>query len=80
MVKSTLSSSPIYYMSLFVIPHKASLRLENIQRDNFLWEGGKLQNRPHLVKWSLVCMDEKDASSEKKKKKNFVSFSTNKDM
>ena len=77
MVKSTLSSSPIYYMSLFVIPREASLRLEKIQRDDFLWEGGKLQNRTHLVKWSLVCMDKKDASSsflDLQKKKKLYKF------
>lgn len=32
LVKSTLSSLPIYFMSLFVIPCKVSLRLEKIQR------------------------------------------------
>ena len=33
LVKSTLSSLPIYFMSLFIIPRKVSLRLEKIQRD-----------------------------------------------
>ena len=33
LVKSTLSSLPIYFMSLFILPHKISLRLEKIQRD-----------------------------------------------
>ena len=36
LVKSTLSSLPIYYMSLFIIHCKVSLRLEKIQRD-FIW-------------------------------------------
>ncbi|RVW36589.1 hypothetical protein CK203_072861 [Vitis vinifera] len=36
LAKSTLSSLPIYFMSLFIIPRKVSLRLEKIQRD-FLW-------------------------------------------
>lgn len=30
------------------------LRLEKIQRD-FLWGGGALENKPHLVKWSSIC-------------------------
>lgn len=41
LLKNTLSSLPIYFMSLFVISHKASLRLEKIQKD-FLWGEGEL--------------------------------------
>ncbi|RVX09132.1 hypothetical protein CK203_013752 [Vitis vinifera] len=32
------------------------VRLENIQRD-FLWGGGALKKKPHLVNWSAVCID-----------------------
>ena len=56
LIKSTLSSLPIYFMSLFVIPIRVATRLEKIQRD-FLWGGGGLVNKPHLVKWSIVCME-----------------------
>ncbi|KAL6343505.1 hypothetical protein AAG906_024870 [Vitis piasezkii] len=31
-------------------------RLEKIQRD-FLWGGGVLEKKPHLVNWSSVCAD-----------------------
>ena len=34
------------------------LRLEKIQRD-FLWGGGALVQKPHLVRWNLVCLDKK---------------------
>ncbi|RVX20623.1 putative ribonuclease H protein [Vitis vinifera] len=30
-------------------------RLEKIQRD-FLWGGGNLEHKPHLVRWELVCL------------------------
>ena len=40
-------------MSLFVMPRKVSERLE-IQRD-FLWGGGSLENKPHLVRWEITC-------------------------
>ena len=30
------------------------LRLEKIQRD-FLWGGGTLDSKPHLVKWDIIC-------------------------
>ena len=56
MIKNTFSSLLIYLMSLLVIPWKVCVRLENIQRD-FLWGGGALKKKPHLVNWSAVCID-----------------------
>ena len=37
LLKSSLSSLPTYYLSLFIIPQAVAARLERIQR-NFLWE------------------------------------------
>ncbi|RVW26439.1 hypothetical protein CK203_086136 [Vitis vinifera] len=37
---------------------KVRLRLEKIQRD-FLWGGDALEQRPHLVRWNLVCLERK---------------------
>ena len=37
--RSTLSSLPIYYLSLFRMPQKVCAKLERIQRQ-FLWGGG----------------------------------------
>ncbi|RVX22513.1 Kinesin-like protein KIN-7C, mitochondrial [Vitis vinifera] len=34
-------------------------RLEKIQRD-FLWGGGALENKPHLVSWKVICAAKKD--------------------
>ena len=55
LVRSTLFSIPIYFMSLFTILRLVRLGLEKIQRD-FLWGGGALENKPYLVKWSSICM------------------------
>ncbi|RVW84965.1 hypothetical protein CK203_039502 [Vitis vinifera] len=33
-------------------------RLKQIQRD-FLWGGGALERKPHLVRWALVCLDKR---------------------
>ncbi|RVX19375.1 putative ribonuclease H protein [Vitis vinifera] len=52
LIRSTMSSMPIYLMSLFHLPRKVRLRLEKIQRD-FLWGGGTLAHKPHLVRWNL---------------------------
>ena len=43
-------------MSLFCLP---KLRLDRIQRD-FLWGGGDLDKKPHLLKWAIVCSDKKE--------------------
>ena len=34
------------------------LRLDQIQR-SFLWEGGRLDKKPHLVRWEIVCKDKR---------------------
>ena len=49
---------PIYYMSLFRMPRAVRLRLEQIQRD-FLWRGGALEQKTHLVKWEVVSKKNK---------------------
>ena len=38
------------------MPRSFGLRLEQIQRD-FLWGGRALERKPHLVSWSIVCLD-----------------------
>ena len=47
---------PVYYMPILRIPRSIRLRLEQIQRD-FLWGGGALGWKTHLVKWVVVCLD-----------------------
>ena len=47
-----------YTMSLLCMPRVVRLRLEKIQRD-FLWVEGKLEKKPHLVKWLIVCSDKR---------------------
>ncbi|KAJ9682385.1 hypothetical protein PVL29_018325 [Vitis rotundifolia] len=54
LIKSTLASSPIYQLSLFRMPKLVAKRLEKIQRD-FLWGGGSLEKKIHLINWEVVC-------------------------
>ncbi len=54
LLKSTLSSLPTYYLSLFTIPISVANRMERIQR-NFLWGSyGDVIHNP-LVSWDIVC-------------------------
>ena len=50
LLKSTLSSLPTYFLSLFTIPTHVANKIERLQRD-FLWGDSKT----HLVGWDKVC-------------------------
>ena len=54
LIKSTLASMPIYYLSLFRMPKIVAKRIEKLQRD-FLWGGGSLERKVHLINWEVVC-------------------------
>ncbi|KAJ9693692.1 hypothetical protein PVL29_009580 [Vitis rotundifolia] len=54
LIKSTLASMPIYQLSLFQMPKIIAKRLEKLQRD-FLWGGGHLERKVHLINWEVVC-------------------------
>ena len=56
LIRSTLSNLPIYFMSIFHLPRAVRIRLEKIQKD-FLWGNGSLEQKPHLVRWPIVCED-----------------------
>ncbi|RVW12490.1 putative mitochondrial protein [Vitis vinifera] len=56
LIKSTLASMPIYQMSIFRMPKMVARRLEKVQRD-FLWGGGHMEGKTHLVNWEVVCTD-----------------------
>ncbi|KAL4346749.1 hypothetical protein GQ457_17G015740 [Hibiscus cannabinus] len=54
LVKSVLSSLPIFFMSLFRMPAMVAKRI-TCMVSNFLWGGAVDQKRIHWVKWSLLC-------------------------
>ena len=51
LLKSTLSSLPTYFLSLFTIPTHVANKIEKLQRD-FLWSDSKT----HLLGWDKVCL------------------------
>ena len=54
LLKSTLSSLPTYFLSLFTIPKSVVARVESIQR-NFLWGSSEGSFKYPLVAWDKVC-------------------------
>ena len=58
LIRSTLSSLPIYYLSLFRMPQKVCAKLERIQRQ-FLWGGSDRDKKISLVRWATVCTDKR---------------------
>ena len=58
LIRSVLSSLPIYYLSLFRMPQKVCARLDRFQRQ-FLWGGSDLDKKVSLVSWATVCTDKR---------------------
>ena len=56
LIRSTLSSLPIYHLSLFRMSQKVCIRLKRIQRQ-FLWGGSTLDKKIPLVRWATVCSE-----------------------
>ena len=59
LIKSMLTSIPIYFLSFFRVPKKVVDKLVRLQR-NFLWGGGHDQNKIAWIKWESVCMRKED--------------------
>jgi hypothetical protein len=57
--KSTLSSLPTYFLSLFTFPISVAQQLKRLQR-NFLWGDSGEVSKHHLVSWDVVCSPVKD--------------------
>ena len=56
LIKTMMASMPLYQMFLFRMPKIVARRLEKLQRD-FLWGGGNLEKKAHLVNWEVACAD-----------------------
>ena len=54
LLKSTLSSLLMYYLSLFTIPAGVAHRIEKIYQ-NFLWGGKEFGTNMHLFYWDTIC-------------------------
>ncbi|XP_048494804.1 uncharacterized protein LOC125494938 [Beta vulgaris subsp. vulgaris] len=53
LIKSTLSSLPMYFMSIFPIPKGVVEKINRIQR-SFFWHGGVDKKGGALIKWKIL--------------------------
>ncbi|XP_028075237.1 uncharacterized protein LOC114277538 [Camellia sinensis] len=53
LIKSVLSSLPVYYLSLFKMPEGVAKEIDRLQAV-FLWEGTELKRKIYLVQWKEV--------------------------
>ena len=58
LIKSVLSSLPIYYLSLYKAPVAVIEQIERIMR-GFLWAGASEERRMHWVSWDVVTTTKK---------------------
>ena len=55
LLNSVLSSIPIYWLSVFKMPSKVRLKIDQL-RKRFLWYGGHtVKKKYYLVSWDTVC-------------------------
>lgn len=59
LVKSVLTSLPLYLLSFLHLPKKVEKQFRSLQR-NFLWGGNNMERKVAWVKWEDVCKDRKD--------------------
>lgn len=55
LIKSTLASIPIYYLSLFTILASVAKEM-GVNFRNFLWNDCMEDKKYHLVDWKVVCL------------------------
>ena len=55
LIKSILTSIPIYFLSSFRVPNKIAEKMVKIHRI-FLWGGGLEQRKIAWVKWEIICL------------------------
>ncbi|CAL5415136.1 unnamed protein product [Camellia sinensis] len=55
LIKSVLSSLPVYFLSIFKLPVGIAKALHRIQA-NFLWGGSEIRKKVHLINWKEVCL------------------------
>lgn len=62
LINSSMSSSFIYHMSMYLLPKTVADDLDK-QRRTFFWQGGGVKRKYHLVRWGVLCKSKKKGRS-----------------
>jgi len=54
LISASLNNSPIYHMSVYLLPKSTINSLDKIRR-TFFWQGGGTKKKYHLVRWEVIC-------------------------
>ena len=54
LINSSLSTSFIYDMSMYLLPKTVTNKLDKQMR-TFFWKGNGLKRKYHLIKWGIIC-------------------------
>jgi hypothetical protein len=58
LINSSLTSTFIYHMSMYLLP-KTIVKSLDKQRRLFFWRGNSAKRKYHLVKWEIICKNKK---------------------
>jgi hypothetical protein len=53
-----LNNSPMYHISVYLLPKMIVNKLDQIRR-RFFWQGGGTKKKYHLLKWEKICKSKK---------------------
>jgi hypothetical protein len=58
LINSSLTSTFIYHMSMYLLPKTVIKQLDK-QRRTFFWQGGGHKKKYHLLRWEIICKSKK---------------------
>ena len=58
LISTSLNNTPIYHMSIYLLPKTTVRALDKIRR-TFFWQGGGTKRKYDLVKWIRICKHKK---------------------
>jgi hypothetical protein len=58
LIGASLNNSPMYHMSVYLLPKTTIKSLDKMRR-RFFWQGGGTKKKYHLVKWEKICKSKK---------------------
>lgn len=58
LICASLNNSPMYHMSVYLLPKTTVKEIDKIRR-TFFWPGGGTKRKYHLVKWAKICKHKK---------------------